>query len=819
VHPSIPVEIPMRQEFAHALRSLRRSPGFSLLAIATITLGVAANTAIFSMVEGVLLRRLPYTSGERLIHVRQASAQAPDVRFSIPEIQDIRSQTRRLDAVVEYHSMAFQLYGLGDPQRLQTGVVSDNFFQAFGVQPFLGRLFRPGEESVDAAPVVLLSYSYWANTLGADPKVIGAQFTMNDRIHTVVGVLPPLPTYPGNNDIWVPAGACPFRSAPSTMASRTARLPTVFARLKPGVSVAEASSEMQTISQRLHATYAEAYPSDQALHWTERSVRDELTADSKSLLLVLFTTAVFLMVVAAANFAGITVARQLRRGREFAMREALGAGRMRLFRQLAIESVMLSAVGGLLGTLLAWSGLGILRSFATRVTPRAGEIHVDAAVLSFAVLTCLVVGLVAAAAPFLRSASGTTLIDRLRQGNSSAMAGRADVRVRRLFVFAQVAIAFVLLVGAGLVGRSLIRLERVDAGFDGHNVMSARVTLNFSKYTTRQAVRAFTEQLLARLDGTPGMTANAIASNFPLNNAVSSSQAFIIGGIETKPGPGAPRGDFTSVSPRYFDVVGVPIKRGRTFLPTEGDSASVPVVISQRLATTYWKNRDPIGTRISIDSGRTWNFVVGVAGDVHQNGLNQDIVDEVYYPASVFPPGDMRILVHFDGSTAPVAANLRRIVHEIDPQQAIVELRTLDQVRGNRLSEPRLTTALLATFATVALILAASGLAGVIGYSVSQRIPEIAIRMALGADHGSIIGLVGRDGLSMVVVGMLVGAGASVALGRFVKSLLFGVEPTDALTYGGVSLVLVATVVIACLGPARRALAANPADAIRGGGG
>ena len=522
------------------------------------------------------------------------------------------------------------------------------------------------------------------------------------------------------------------------------------------------------------------------------------------------------MIVAAANFAGLTVARQLRRGREFAMREALGAGRLRLFRHLAIESVMLSTAGGVFGTLLAASGLGVLRSFATRVTPRAGEIRIDATVLVFAVLTCVIVGLIAAAAPFIRSASTASVIDRLRQGNSGAMSGRADVRIRRAFVFAQVAIAFVLLVGAGLVGRSLMHLEQVDAGFDGHNVMSARVSLNFSKYNTRQKSLAFVQQLLARLEATPGLSANAVGSDFPLNNAVSSANSFIISGVETKPGD-APRGDFTSVSPRYFDVVGIPIKRGRTFLPTEGDTVSAPVIISQRLATTYWKNRDPIGTRISVDSGRTWNFVVGVAGDVHQHGLNQDIVDEVYYPASVFPPGDLRILVRVQGPSAPIAASLRQIVHEIDPQQAIVELRTLDQVRGNRLSEPRLTAALLMTFAIVALILAASGLAGVIGFSVSQRIPEIAIRMALGAERGNIVGLVSRDGLSIVAVGILAGAAASLALGRFVRSLLFGVEPTDAATFAAVVLVLVATVIVACFGPARRALTADPADAMRAG--
>ena len=600
------------QDFRQAVRSLRMAPGFSTLAIVTIALGIAATTSIFSMVEGVLLRRLPYGSGDRLIHIVQPSARRPDVRFSIPEIADMRRQSKDMDAVVEYHSMAFQLYGLGEPQRLQTGVVSDNFFQVLGVTPIRGRLFRPGEEAVGAPPVVLLSYAYWMNVLGGDEKVIGAQFTMNDRIHTVVGVLPPLPSYPGNNDIWLPAGACPFRSAPQAMVSRTARLPTVIGRLRPGVTFESAMNEIKLISQRLHGEYPAAYPTTAALRWEAQTVRDEMTSGSKRLLLILFSTALFLMIVAAANFAGLTVARQLRRGRELAMRQALGAGRIAIFRQLAIESIILSLTGGAIGTLLAMSGLGVLRSFATRLTPRAGEIRIDGVVLAFGVLTCVVIGVVAAAAPLLRLSGGVPLSDRLRQTNAGG-GSKADARVRRSFVFVQVAIAFVLLVGAGLVARSLRHLQQVDAGFDGHNVMTARVTLNFTRYNTTAAVQAFDERLLADLAAAPGMATSAIASNFPLNNSVSRAQSFIIGGLDTKVVDATPaRAEFTSVSAKYFDAIGVPIKRGRAFTAADRDTIAPPAIISQRLATAYWAGRDPIGSRISTDSGRTWNSVIGV---------------------------------------------------------------------------------------------------------------------------------------------------------------------------------------------------------------
>ena len=808
---------PFLNDLHQAAKSLRHTPLLSCLAIATIALGVAANTAIFSMVEGVLLRRLPYANGDRLIHIREASSLRPDVRFSVPEIKDLRAQTKMFDAVVEYHTMAFQLYGLGDPQRLQTGVVSDNFFQVLGIRPTIGRLFQPGEEEVGAPPVVLLSYTYWKNVLGGDQKIVGAKFTMNDRVHTIIGVLPPLPLYPDNNDIWVPAGACPFRSAPTAIGNRKFRLPTVFARLRPGVTLAQATPDMRGIERQLHASYSEAYPAANALHWEAEGVRDELTKDSKPLLLILFATAVFLMIVAAANFAGLTIARQLRRGREIAVREAIGATRPRLFSQLAAESLTLCFIGGGLGTLLAFSGLGLLRSFATRLTPRAGEIGIDGTVLLFDLLTVVIVGLLAAAAPFIRSAVSSNLIDRLREGNSGAMAGRAENRVRGAFVLAQVAVAFVLLVGAALVGRSLIHLQAVNAGFDGHDVLTARMTLNFSKYSTRELRLTFYDQLMNRLASTPGLNNAAVASTLPLNNAVSRTQSFTIDGIGEVSGVESPRGDFTAVSPRYFETLGIPVVRGRMFTASDRDTLSVPVVISQKLAATYWGNRNPVGTRISTDSGKTWNPVVAVAGDVKQNGLDHDAGEQVYFPAGIIPPADLRAFVRFRGPVAPVAAALRRTVHELDPQQAIVSIQTMDDVRGAQLSEPRLTSALLASFACVALVLAATGLAGILTHSVAQRVPEIAIRMALGADAGRIVRLVSRDGLAIVVAGLVFGGGLALSLSRFIRAVLFEIQPTDIATYAGVALLLLVTAAVACLAPVRRAVTTDAARILRSG--
>jgi predicted permease len=397
------------------------------------------------------------------------------------------------------------------------------------------------------------------------------------------------------------------------------------------------------------------------------------------------------------------------------------------------------------------------------------------------------------------------------------MAGRAENRVRGAFVLAQVAVAFVLLVGAALVGRSLIHLQAVNAGFDGHDVLTARMTVNFSKYSTRELRLTFYDQLMNRLASTPGLNNAAVASTLPLNNAVSRTQSFTIDGIGEVSGVESPRGDFTAVSPRYFETLGIPVVRGRMFTASDRDTLSVPVVISQKLAATYWGNRNPVGTRISTDSGKTWNPVVAVAGDVKQNGLDHDAGEQVYFPAGIIPPADLRAFVRFRGPVAPVAAALRRTVHELDPQQAIVSIQTMDDVRGAQLSEPRLTSALLASFACVALVLAATGLAGILAHSVAQRVPEIAIRMALGADAGRIVRLVSRDGLAIVVAGLVFGGGLALSLSRFIRAVLFEIQPTDIATYAGVALLLLVTAAVACLAPVRRAVTTDAARILRSG--
>jgi predicted permease len=808
------------RDIRFAIRTLSRTPTFTLLAILTMALGIGANTAAFTMVHGVLMRRLPYAAGDRLVRVRQPSSTSPDVQFSVVEVGDYRTQVKDFRAVSEYHSMPFQLYGTGEPQRVQTGVVSDNFFNMLGVKPILGRGFLPGEEAVGAPAVVLLSYRYWMKNFAGDPKVIGTTFTMNDKVHTVVGVLPPLPPYPDDNDIWMPAGACPFRDA--VINNRRGRLVAEFAVLAPGVSVERATRDVATVAARLHQQYPDAYPAARKLSTAVAPLEQELTAKSRPLFLTLLAAAGFVLLIALTNFTNLMLARQLRRQREIALREALGAGSGRLFRQLATESICITVIAGALGVTLAYSGLGLLRALATRVTPRADEITIDPTVLLFALGLSLVVGFIVAVVPLIRARS-LSLSDALRATATAATSSRHDGRARSVLVAAQVAVAFVLLVGAGLMVRSLVRLEHVDGGYVTTNTLSARVSLDWTRYLDDKqnlkeaATFGFVDELLSRLRRQPGVLGVAAASNIPLNRPTPARRPFQIRGRDAT-ADRLPTTDLTVATSDYFATAGIPILRGRAFSDADRDTtAEQSVVISQRLARANWPTDDAIGKEISLDNGQHWLRIGGIVGDVHQNGLSQDVTDEIYLPYfnSQNTGLDIRLLVRTSGDPSPIGKAIRATIHDIDPRQAVSAIQTLDEMRGAKLSEPRITTALLMSFAVLALVITIAGLAGTISYSVSQRFNEIGIRVALGAGRPSVLWMFVRQGLVLAVVGLALGLGVSMSVTRLMSSLLFDTPPTDTVTFALVSLVLLGVTLLACAIPARRALRIDPVQALR----
>jgi predicted permease len=767
------------------------------------------------MVNGVLVERLPMANGDRLVHFRQPSARSSDEGLSALEVTDLRRATHTFSAVAEYHTLTFQLYGHGDPLRVTTGVVSDGFFDMLGVKPALGRTFRPGEEAVSAAPVVVLSHSFWMNQLHGDSSIVGSTFTMNDRVHTVIGVLPPLPRYPDENDVWMPIGACPFRTSEWMATTRDHRMLRAFGIRRPGVSEQDAANELSVLSARAHATYPAAYPAALRINLVAANARDEMTKRAKPVLYMLLATALFLLLVAAANVATLSLSRQLRRSRELALRVALGGGGGRLYQQLALESLMLSITGAALGVGIAGSGLGLLRTFATRFTPRADEITMSGPVFLFAAALCVGLALAIAAVPFLHAHSRRDVAGALRVGNAGSGATPREHRVRGLLVAAQVALAFVMLVGGGLIGRSLITLERVDAGVELRNVLSAQLELNFTKYDTPAKQGAVARALLERLGAMPGARSAAVASASPLQTSGMSEQPFTIDRVVSS-AAARPHAAVTDVSPEYFRTVGIPLVRGRAFTALDRDSLTGPAIVSERVVEEYWGGQDPIGTRISFNGGRTWREVVGVVGNVRHRLTDPAVTDAVYLPLLASSSYDLRVFVRASGPMPAVEQALRAAVRDVDPQQSVSGVETLEQLRGAQLVEPRLTTTLVGVFAVLALVLTATGLSGVVAYNVAQRLPEIAIRVALGATRSRVLALVMREGLVIVVVGLLVGSIASIAMRGIVSHLLFGVRATDAATYAGVALTIISTAIAACAAPSWRAVKAEPARLLRG---
>ena len=797
-----------------ALRSLRRSPGFTLAAVLTLALGIGANTAVFSMIRGVLLRPLPYEHGERLVYLTQPAplGGVANARFSPVELADYRQGSRGLDQLVEYHSMPFILLGRGEPRRVQTGVVSANYFDVLGVRPLLGRAFRPGEDQAGAEPVLVLSHGFWQNQLGGDPAIVGRTFEMNDRIHTVVGVLPPVPQYPQENEVYMPASSCPFRMSPFTLGTRTARLLHLFGRLAPGTDLPRARAELDGIASALRSEHPAAYPARQGFTIAAASLHEELTRNARPTLLLLIGTTAFVLLIACANIANLTLARLTRRSREMALRAALGAGRMRLFRQMLAEGGVLALAGGLLGLAFAAATMRLLTGFAARFTPRAAEIALDGQVLAFTLVVCVLTGLVFAVLPALPGRAD--LVSALKEGGA-AVSGTGSRGIRAALVVGQVAVSMVLLVGAGLMLRSLLELQSVNPGFDSQRVLTMTLDLNWSRYTSDDLIRGFHDRLHARLSGQPGVVSSASTLTFPLDGHRRFNVSFLIEGQPPAEDGAQPLGDLRSASPEYFPTLGIPLVTGRLFTPADGPTAPQVAIVNQTLARRHWARESPLGKRISADSGKTWIAIVGVVGDVRHYGLDSEPSDEVYLPFAQFPFRESTFLLRTTADPAVMARRVAEEVLAIDPGQPVANVQTLEEVRGEALASPRLTTSLLLLFSLLALGITAAGLGGLVAFSVSQRTQEIGVRMALGAGRGEVLGMVLREGLRLVGVGLALGAVAALLLSRLLTGLLFHVEATDPLTFAGMALVLVLIASGACLVPARRAATVDPLVALR----
>ncbi len=805
------------RDIRYGTRALWHHPGYSLLVVATLALGIGANTAIFSVVNGVLLQPLPYQDGHELVLARQQApgAGADDIPFSVKEIIDYRDQLESVDGFVEYHGMSFTLLNRGEPDRVLTGVVSANFFDVLGVQPVLGRAFVDTDDDLGSEAVLVLSYPYWQQRFGGDPDILGAVFEMNDRPHTVVGVLPPIPQYPRENDVYMPTSACPFRARGEARMheDRTAfRGMVAFGRLRDGIGTQQFGSDLATVAGRLERDFPEVYEPGSGYTAVTTPLAEELTGNARPMLLILLSTTGLVLLIACANVANLTLARMAGRQRELALRSALGAGRGRILIQLLTETTLLGLGGGALGLLLAWAGLDLLVSFAALLTPRTSQIALDGWVLVFTFVVSVVTGLACGLVPALSVGRGTSTALKEGSGQSTDTAGQQ--RFRQVLTVSQVAVSSMLLIGAGLLLASFYKLQQVDPGFDPENVLTAEVFPNWSKYRTPDSQRQLFTGVLDRIERRPGVVSAAAASDVPLDGQPAQQQAFDIEGRQQEDPNLRPRLDVRVASPRYFETIGVSTLAGRAFTNGDDDAGLGVAIISRSLAERHWPAADPLGHRVTFNGGDDWLTIVGVVGDVRHEGLESAPPDVLYRPF-LQVPGATRILVRARMDPLSLASEVREAVHAVDPEQPVERFSTLAATIDDTLATRRLTMILLVLFAGLALVITVTGIAGVIATSVSQRTREFGVRLALGASPSSLVTMVVRQGLAMVVLGLVLGLAGAAALSRVLSSLLYETAPTDPSTFLGVSLVLLCAALVACLIPARRTMRVDPMTALR----
>ena len=800
------------QDARYAVRSLRKHPSFAVIAIFTLALGIGANTAIFSMINAVLLRPLPYSDADRLVVLTETVAERP-IGVSYPNFVDWRNQNTVFENIAAVrHRESFNLTGSGESERLQGRLVSANFLSTLGVKPILGRDFSAEDDRQGAAPVVMLSHALWQRRFGADEKIIGQQLTLNRESFTVVGVTPAGFEYRLDADLSVPIGLSTERF------SARGRDPGIeaIARIPAGVSSETANAELNTIAARLEQQYPET---NKGRRVRLDSLREVIVGDIRPILLTLLGAVGLVLLIACANVANLLLARSARRQKEIAIRTALGAGRSRILRQLFTESVMLAISAGIIGLLLAVVGTGLLSSYIPEGIPRLREISIDTSVLLFTLGASLLTGLLFGLAPALQT-SNPALTETLKEGERNS--SRGHNRTGKFLVVSEVALTLVLLIGAGLLVKSFWRLMRVDPGFNPENLLAMQIPVNAGPDEGTR-VANFLDQLQQRLKQLPGVQSVAISNGLPFEGA--NQPAFVIEG-QAPPEPGRePNGILYITSNDYFETLGITLLRGRTFSAHDTPSTMPVVLIDEVFARQYFGNEDPLGKRLKQGGlGSESREIIGIVRHVEHSGLEglSAARGEVYYSFSQIPverlPRFVRrvnLLVRTSVEPLSLTQSVRGQVAALDRDQPVFNVRTMEQAVARSVAARRFSMILLSVFASLALVLAAVGIYGVISYSVAQRTREVGIRMALGAQTTDVLKLVVRDGLKLVVVGVVVGLVGAIMLTRLMSSLLFGVTPTDTVTYTTVALVLIGVALAACYIPARRATKVDPLVALR----
>jgi putative ABC transport system permease protein len=801
------------QDLRYAARSLTKKPGYTLVVVLTLALGIGAVTTVFSFFNAVLLRQLPYEQSERLAQIQSTESEKVGPYFSHPDFTDMRDQSQSFERIAAARSGGWTLTGDGDAERLPGARVSAEFFPMLGVKPALGRVFRPEEDRPGAERVVMLHHNVWQRRFGGDPGIVGRTLTLNGYSHTVIGVLPPdFHFFPIEISIAEIYGTLAYET--TLLNARQTRRLAIFGKLRLDITLAQAQSEMSGIARRL----AEQFPQTNAnrgvkLVW----LQDQVVGGVRGSLLTLLAAVAFLLLIACANVASLLLARAAARRKEIVIRSALGASRWRVMRQLLTESVLLAGLGGAAGLLLAHWIVNALVALNPKGLPRLGEVSVDAQAMLFTGGVALIVSVICGLIP-ARQNSRFDLNQSLREDSQSATAGAHRSVLRQTMVVTEVALALVLLVGAGLLGRSFARLMQVELGFRPENVLKLTVALPATEYAADQQKAAFIERALERFRALPGVESVAAANVTPLSGYYSPLNFDIEGRPPASPGE-QPSAEYRTVSHDYFRTMGISLRRGRQF--TEQDvkqsfQIGGVAVINESLARRYFPDEDPIGKRLALakdDAG--WREIIGVAGDVKHSGLVTEAVPEIYAPTLRNTTGVYDLVVRSASAPTQLISAVRGQFRELDPNLPLFAVRTLEEVIALNLARQRFAIALLGAFAALGLLLAAIGVYGVMAYSVSRRTREMGIRMALGARSGDVQRMVLREGLKLTLIGVAIGLLAALALTQLMKNLLYGVGAADPLTFAGVPLVLAVVAMIACWVPARRAAKTDPMTALR----
>ena len=809
------------QDLRYGIRVLWKKPSFTLTAVLTLALGIGANTVIFSVVNAVLLRPMPFVESDRLV-APTGEKNNPRSRtvVSYPDFVDWRDQTQTLEHVAVYQEANMLLRrDETEPELISGALVSSDLFPLLRIRPALGRAFTREEEQQNAPPVILISYSLWQRRFNADSNIIGQQLKRSGAGGagaTIIGVLPEgfrFPVQARQTDFLRPLAPALGEWAER----RSAYSLRVLARLKPGATVQQADSEMRAIGERLEQQYP-----DEGFRLGSHfvSLYESVVGDVRTSLLVLLGAVGLVLLIACANVANLLLARAATRHREIAIRTALGASRGRVIRQLLTESLLLAFTGGGLGLLLSVWGVDLLVAHSSLNLPRLKDVSLDVRVLAFTLAISALTGIIFGLAPALQAAR-VDLHDELKEGGRSATAGRVRSRMRGLLVVSEVAISLVLLIGGGLLVKSFVRLRSVNPGFDPEQVLTTELSLSKTKYPEKEQQRALFAQLIERVRSVPGVESAALAYPLPFSGTTTGNSFFIAGRPIPDPAE-KPAANYRAINPDYFRVLRITLVRGRAFGEHDDEKATPVVIINETFARRFFPGQDPLGQHIAIErasgqmAAQDMREIVGVVGDVRHVGLDEEAGPEFYVPYMQAPESYMSVVVRTTSANPTgMGASLSDAIRAVDREQYVPNIQPMTELIAESVSDRRFNTLLVGLFATVALLIASVGIFGVMAYSVTQRTHEIGIRMALGAQAGDVLKLVLGQGLRLILFGVALGIGAALVLTRVLAGMLYAVTPTDPLTFVSISLLLSVIALIACLIPARRATRVDPMIALR----